>query len=294
MTGHPMQRRSFLAALAVCKMESESDRIGVACHVGNSEDTARKRLAAAAAAGFQRIQVVFPWEEIGGSFLQDLPHWIKQEGLMPVVLSAYVNCVEPRQVLMSTRAEDFVHAIEFAGVLGCKRMVAWTGGYTNELMKSDPRNFLPAASEAIRRFLEIHLRRLEAHNLTLALETYNTLACPDAPTLKSLLMQLPNCITGVLDPPNLTPIARYHQRDQVLLEMLQILKERIGVVHLKDFRLPPGADQYELPEPFAGEMNYKLFIQEIRQLNRNIPLIAEHFGPDRFASMRHRLVTAWR
>lgn len=288
-----MQRRSFLTALALGKAAGGSGRIGVVCHLGKREEEARKRLAAAANAGFQRIQAVFPWDEIQDSFLRDLPRWIREEGLVPVVLSAYVNCLEPRQVIMSTRAEDLVRAIEYAATLSCDRLIAWTGGYAGELMRPDPRNFQPAAGETIRRFLEPHLKRLESLKLLLALETYNTLACPDASSLRSLLLRLPNCITAVLDPPNLTPISRYGERDQVLEEMLQILKGRIGVVHLKDFRLPPGANQYELPEPLAGEMNYGLFMREIRKLNKDIPIVAEHFGPDRFAYMHRRLNAFW-
>lgn len=288
-----MQRRSFLTALALGKVAGGSGRIGVVCHLGKREEEDRKRLAAAAAAGFQRIQVVFPWNEIKDSFLRDLPRWIRGEGLVPVVLSAYVNCLEPRQIIMSTRGEDLVRAIEYAGTLACNRLIAWTGGYAGELMKPDPRNFLPSAPETIQRFLTPHLKRLESLQLVLALETYNTLACPDASSLRSLLLQLPNCIAAVLDPPNLTPISRYAERDQVLREMMQILQGRIGVVHLKDFRLPPGANQYELPEPLAGEMNYGLFMREIRKLDKAIPIVAEHFGPDRFAFMHRRLNAFW-
>jgi sugar phosphate isomerase/epimerase len=287
-----LSRRAVVAGLAsLSRIKAvDADRLGVMCMLPADERGARSVLNAASQAGFQRIQVQFPWNGINDSFLKALPAWCRAAGLRVDVLSAYVNCVAPEIVIMTTRAEDFDRALEYAPEIGAKRLIAWTGGYGPGLMDADARNRLPEAQAAIRRFLEPRLKRLEAAGLTLALETYITLACPDARTLAGLLTGMPPSITAVLDPPNLTPVARYNERDAVMKEMFELLRGRIGVAHLKDFRLAKDGASYDLPGPLGGEVNYPLYLKLLEQLPVDVPLIAEHIGPTEFASTRAKLL----
>ncbi len=284
-------RRDFLASAAAAGARiGWAERVGVMCQYGASEKTMREALAAAREAGFRRIQIFFPWDRVETSFLKSLPGWIRAEGLRCPVLSAYVNCVAPAVLLMSTRGEDFPRAIDYAGQIGATHLVAWTGSYSPGLMKADPRNFAPAAADSIVRFLTPHLRGLESARLTLALETYMTLACPDALSLRRLLDRLPPAVGAVLDPPNLTPLDRYAGRDATLKEMVDTLSGRIAAVHLKDFKLARDGKSYDLPGPLGGEMNYPLFIERMRTLPASVPVIAEHLKPSEFAAARSKLL----
>jgi sugar phosphate isomerase/epimerase len=288
-----LRRRGFLASIAAgvaLRGAAEAGRLGIVCQLPGDEGKARAVLAAAAKAGFRRTQIAFPWDRVSADFLRGLPGWVAAEGLAAEVLSAYVNCAAPENVVMSTRAEDFDRALGYAGEIGARRVVAWTGGYGAGLMKPDPRNARPEAADAILRFLEPRLKRLEEQRLILALETYITLACPDAPSLSRLLKRLPATVTAVLDPPNLTPVARYAERDAALREMVRLLGGRTGVVHLKDFRLAGDGQSYELPGPLDGEMNYPLFLAETAKVPPGVPLLAEHIGPAEFARTRERLL----
>lgn len=286
-----MNRRTFLGcAAAAASRTSRAERLGVMCQYGACERTMREALAAAREAGFRRIQVFFPWDKVETAFLRALPGWLRAEGLACPVLSAYVNCVVPSIPLMNARAEDLLRAIDYAGQVGATHLIAWTGSYSAGLMTANPRNHAPAAADAIERFLAPHLRRLERARLTLALETYMTLACPDAPALRRLLDRLPAAVGAVLDPPNLTPLARYAGRDAALREMFETLSGRIAVVHLKDFKLAKDGNSYDLPGPLAGTTNYPLFAERIRALPESIPVIAEHLGPPEFAAARRKLL----
>ena len=292
-----MTRRTFLAGAAVaganaCVAAPAMDwpaRLGVMCILTPAEDASRKTLAAAAQAGFRRIQVNFPWDHVDAAYLKALPSWIRAEGLHPDALGAYVNCASPDTVIMTTRREDFVRALDYAGELGTRHLTAWTGSFSNALMKADPRNFTAEAGEGIIRFLDPFAHKLESAGLTLALESYITLVCPDADSLRKVLDRLPQCVGAVLDPPNLTPVARYAERDAVLREMFQKLRGRIGVVHMKDFRLAQG-DRYDLPGPLMGEMNYPLFLRLVAGLPAGTPLIAEHLQPAQFGEARRKLL----
>jgi len=270
--------------------QSALDRLGVACQLGAAETQARTVLAAARAAGFRTAQIQFAWNAVSAGFLKGLPGWLRAEDLRAAVLGAYVNCCDPETVIMACRRDDFARALDYAADLDCPRLAAWTGGFGADLMKSDQRNFTPQAADRIVRFLEPFLPRLEQAGLTLALESYITLACPDAGSLRALLDRLPKCVGAVLDPPNLTPIARFGSRDQVLHEMVRLLRNRVAVVHLKDFRLAPGGASYQLPGPLDGEMNYPQYVREILALPGAPPIIAEHIGPAEFAGTRKRLV----
>jgi sugar phosphate isomerase/epimerase len=283
-----MTRRTLLAA-AFARRAAE-DRLGIMCQFPADEAGARKALDAARDAGFRRAQINFPWTRVTAEYLRALPRWLKDAGLAADVLSAYVNCADPANVIMDTRAGDFDRALDYAPEIGARRLIAWTGGYGRGLMTADPRNFASGAHDAIARFIEPRLKRLEANRLTLALETYITLACPDAPTLRALLDRLPRSVGAVLDPPNLTPIERYPARDEELRAMFTHLAGRIGVVHLKDFRLNPDGNTYALPGPLAGEMNYPLFLKLCAALPQDMPIIAEHIGPAEFAATRTKLL----
>jgi len=293
-----MSRRSFLgccpAVLALRMREDFTDRLGIMCQFEPEESAARKVLAAARRAGFRRVQIQFPWDRAGSQFLQGLRGWLASEEVRADVVSAYVNCASPENVLMQARAGDMDRAIDLAASLGASRLVAWTGGYGAGLMTADERNNEPAATDAICRFLEPRLKLLEGNRLVLALETYITLACPDAPAMRRLLDRLPPSVTAVLDPPNLTPVERYPERDEVLREIVKILAGRIGVVHLKDFRLAAGGRTYELPGPLAGKMNYPLYFDQISKLPDDVPWIAEHLSPGEFAGAHSRITACLR
>jgi len=283
----PQPRRCFLKSVAaafVLGRASDASRLGIMCQLDPDERAARRVLASARQAGFRRAQVNFAWRRATPAFLRQLPGWLAAEDLRAEVVSAYVNCAAPDNVLMDATADDFGRALDLASALGATRLAAWTGGYGKGLMTADPRNFTAEASDNICRFLEPSLKRLEASRLTLALETYITLVCPDGPSLRRLLDRLPSSVTAVLDPPNLTPLARYRERDQVLVELCSELGGRIGVVHLKDFRLAKDGRSYDLPGPLKGEMNYPLLMKRIRQLPPEIPWIAEHLAPAEFAA----------
>ncbi len=287
-----LTRRSLLLASAAVLSrggQPPEARLGLNCLLASDETAARKTLQTARQAGFRNLQVYFDWTKVTDAYLRALPSWIRQEDLQAEVLGAYVNCVEPSILIMNTRAEDLGRAIELAPALGAKRLTAWTGGYGPKLFTSDPKNWTPAAEDAILRTLEPHYKRLEQGKLRLALESYITLTCPDAPSLRRVLDRTPACINAVFDPPNLTPTAAYQQRDQVLVDMLKTLKDRVGVVHWKDFRLAPDGRSYELPGPLGGVMNYELFLKCVKQLPDDTPIVMEHITPDQYAAFHNRL-----
>jgi len=288
-----INRRTFIgsATSAVFTAPWKADRLGIVCSSGNDESSARKALAAVRHAGFDLIQLQIPWGKVDDTFLKKMPGWLNREGIRAEVLGAYVNCCEPENVIMDCRRSDFERAIRFAGTIGARRIVAWTGGFGADLMKSDPKNFTPMAEENVCRFVESYTKSLENHGLQLALETYITLTCPDALSLSNLLKRLPRCVGAVMDPPNLTPIDKYEQRDEVLAEMFRLLEDRIALIHLKDFRLAADGRSYQLPGPLQGEMNYRLFIDKIKSLPQQIPIIAEHLAPDRYREARSRLLS---
>lgn len=287
-----LTRRSFLASTAAVGLRAAapSERLGVACHLSTDETASRNVLRVAREAGYTIAQLQFPWSKVGDEYLRALPRWLKEEGIVGDVVGAYVNCVSPSNVLMDCRRRDLIRAVEFAGFIGAHRIVAWTGGYGKGLMTPDPRNFTREAEDAICRFLEPYHVRIENARLKLALETYITLTCPDAPSLARLLKRLPKSTGAVLDPPNLTPISRYAQRDKALKDMFGELKNRIALVHFKDFRLAPDGASYQLPGPLKGETNYRLFAEQVAKLPPDTPLIAEHLKPAEFAAARKGLL----
>lgn len=287
-------RRGFcsaaLGAGVAAAATGHAGRLAILCQLGAEEANARRVLDAAREAGFRRAMINFAWDRVTPGFLKSLPEWVSTAGLRCEALGAYVNCVSPEANLMSTRAMDFERAIGYAGELDCGRLVAWTGSHTADLMKADSRNWTPEAEAALVRFVSRHVPALERAGLKLALETYVTLTCPDALSMKRVLDRLPATVGAVMDPPNLTPAARYPERDAALREMMRLLGARIGVVHLKDFRLKADGVSYDLPGPLGGVMNYPLYLEELARLGGDLPWIIEHVGPAEFRAAREKLL----
>lgn len=287
-----LTRRGLLQSSAgalLIKRPNVGSRLGLNCLLPANEMEARRKLHTARKAGFERLQVYFDWTQADDAYLKGLPKWLSAEGLRGDVLGAYVNCVAPEILIMHTRAKDLDRAIDFAPLLGAKCLTAWTGGYGPQLFTSDPRNYTPAASDAILRTLEPRFKKLEDAKLLLALESYITLACPDAKSLRQLLDRTPAFIRAVFDPPNLTPIAEYARRDQVLVAMLATLKGRVGVVHWKDFKLASDGKSYDLPGPLGGVMNASLFLNCVKQLPDDTPVKVEHIQADEYAAYHAKL-----
>jgi sugar phosphate isomerase/epimerase len=291
-------RRSFLQSLAVSASAAAAraragrwtERMGIMCQLGASEKTAREVLSAAREAGFHRAQINFAWDRVDAGFIRGVPGWVRDSGLRIEAVGAYVNWAAPEVVIMNTRVEDFARAMDLAGELESGRLVSWTGSHTAGLMTPDERNFTPAAEAALARNLEPHVKQLERRRLKLALETYVTLVCPDGPSLRRLLNRLPATVGAVFDPPNMTPVARFAEREQVLAEMVSALKGRVIVVHLKDFRLAADGKSYQLPGPLGGDTDYRKLAKVVNSLDAAIPVIIEHVGPKEFRDIRTRVL----
>ena len=278
------------AALSLGAEEQGGDRLGLNCFLPSEETAARQTLEQARQAGFRRIQLYFSWVDASEPYLRGLPAWVKAADLEVVALGSYVNCVAPEILIMGTRAKDLDRAIEMAPAFGAQRLVSWTGGYGPKLFTADERNWQPAAADAILRTLEPRYQRLEGQRLKLVLESYITLCCPDAPSLRRLLDRTPPFINAVFDPPNLTPIDEYGRRDEVLRAMPAVLKDRVGIVHWKDFRLAKDGRSYDLPGPMGGVMDVPLFLACVKKLPRETPIVAEHIPPDKYAEFHAKLL----
>jgi sugar phosphate isomerase/epimerase len=65
-----------------------------------------------------------------------------------------------------------------------------------------------------------------------------------------------------------------------MCRLFRELGDRVHVVHFKDMKFNAKTQTVDLPGPGGGEMNYPVFISEIRKLNRPLPCIIEHIKPD--------------
>jgi sugar phosphate isomerase/epimerase len=284
------RREMVLGAGGSLWAAAASDRLGIVCPSSASEVETRKALAAARTAGFRSVQVGAPWANVNAAYWTSLPSWVESEGLRVEALGAYVNCCHPESVIMGCRREDFPTVLELAARMRTRRVVAWTGGYGKGSRDFVPANLTTAAEDDACRFIEGHVKRLEQHGLTLALETLYTMMCPDGASLARLLRRLPACVGAVLDIASMIPVARYNERDQVLRETVSVLKNRVAMVHLKDLRLRPDGKHYDFPGPMDGELNYGLCASQLKLLPPDVPFLAEHLKLDEFPAARRRLL----
>lgn len=287
-----MRRREFLGLAAAAGLPAavKLEDFGIMLQCGPTEASVKELTGAARTAGFTRAQIRCPWSKLSQEYWASLPKWFEQAGIRVDVVGAYLNACAPENLLMECRREDMDAILDLTGRLGARQVIVWSGGYGKGIRGFDPRNHTPEAETAVVRVLESFAPRLEKARLGMSMETLYALVCPDAEALARVLDRLPPAFGAVLDPPNLIPPPRYANRDRELVEMVRLLRNRVGVVHFKDVKLRADGASYDFPGPLGGELNYPLFLKEIRKLSGNPPLVAEHLQPAEFAAARSRLL----
>jgi len=290
---HMFSRRCFLASVgasvaglslkAVRGAEVPHDNIQLGMMLqGGSAEELRKKAAAIAAVGFDRVQVSFFFRPTPDD-LKALAKTLKELKLKTAAFGTYFNLFRPDDTgFMSSCQADMKTVAAHAELFDCKQFVTWSASYAAQFAGADPRNHTPEAITRLNQAVgEVILPILDPISGRVAFEPYYPHVLGSVELAKKILAPFPRDRVGLLlDPPNFISPALYPKREEEMRRLFVELGDRIHLAHFKDMKLGPSGQSVDLPGPGGGEMNYPLLVSEIRKLQRPICCIIEHIDAE--------------
>lgn len=254
---------------------------------GNSTAELQTRAKAIVDAGFKRVQLSFFFDPSSDE-LVSLARLLKELQLRTVAFGTYFNQFRPDDTTFMGASLAVMRKIaSCADLFQCNQFVTWSGSFAAEFGGSDPRNHTAEAVERLQGCIATSIVPiLEPIAGRVAFEPYFPHVLGTAELAKQVLAPFPARQVGLLlDPPNFVNASLYPRRDAELQRLFRELGDRVHLAHFKDLKLNANGQTVDLPGPGAGEMNYPLFLSEIRKLERPLNCIIEHI-PAEVAAMK--------
>ncbi|WP_379161681.1 sugar phosphate isomerase/epimerase family protein [Paenibacillus sp. sgz5001063] len=162
----------------------------------------------------------------------------RQAGIRIAVLGCYVNIVDPDPARRTLALDAFSTQLRLARDFGASLVGTETGsvgrGYT-------PANFTEEAFQQVVTSVKAMVEEAEHFGVTVGIEAGINHPIHTAQLARRLLTLVPsNNLQIILDCANLMTVDNYQQQDTVIAEALELLGDRIAVIHLKDFTVRDG------------------------------------------------------
>lgn len=231
-----------------------------------------ERLKEARAQGFSCIHLAL-------SKISDLPagnealtpgyaSWLKRTldryGMDVAVLGCYLNLANPDPERLSSFQKRYTAHLRFASTLGCD-LVGTETGAPNLEYKYEPACHTQEALDTFVEGLRPVVRDAERFGVRIAIEPVYKHIVWNGKAARYVLDQIasPN-LRIIFDPVNLLHPDNIDRREEVLSEAMELLKDEIDVIHLKDYQIltDPGTGEKKMKAVACGlgEMDYSSVI----------------------------------
>lgn len=194
------------------------------------------------------------------------------------VLGCYLNLANPNKEALAKTYKTYEANIRFASLLG-SGVVGTETGAVNEEYKYEPANHTEEALDIFINNLRPVVEYAEKMGVIMAIEpVYKHIVC-DIKRARKVLDEInsPN-LRIIFDPVNVISPYNYQDQDEIINEAFDILRDEIAVVHAKDFIVEDG--QIKSVRAGAGQLNYDLLMQKVKQYKPYIHVTLEDTKPD--------------
>ncbi len=200
----------------------------------------------------------------------------RQAGVRIAVLSCYVNIVDPDPAARQAALNAFGTHLRLARDFGASLVGTETGsvgkGYTAE-------NFTGEAFRQAAMSVQALVTEAERFGVTVGIEAGINHPLHTAQLAHRLLTLIPsNNLQIILDCANLMTADNYRQQDTVIKEALELLGDRIAVLHLKDFTVNNG--QIGIVPVGQGLLHFAPLLQYMKYKRPHIQGILESTPED--------------
>ncbi|AIQ31095.1 MULTISPECIES: sugar phosphate isomerase/epimerase family protein [unclassified Paenibacillus] len=162
----------------------------------------------------------------------------RQAGIRIAVLGCYVNIIDPDPARRAQALNDFSTHLRLARDFGASLVGTETGsvgkGYT-------PDNFTEEAFEQVAASVKAMVAEAERFGVTVGIEAGINHPLHTAQLTRRLLDEVASSnLQIIFDAANLMTPDNYLQQESIVAEALELLGDRIAVLHLKDFTVRDG------------------------------------------------------
>lgn len=216
----------------------------------------------------------------------------KNADLDIAVLGCYLNLANPDEVELKKIKDTYISTIRFASILGCG-VVGTETGAPNKEYKTVPECRSEESLEVFINNLRPIVSCAEKVGVILAIEPVCRHIVYNAQRARKVLNEIdsPN-LQIIFDPVNLIDISNYENREEVFAEAIELLKDEIAVVHIKDFVVKD--DKLVSCAAGTGIMDYTQIMRFIKKDKPYIHVSLENTKPNNAVSARKYIEKAFR
>ncbi len=207
------------------------------------------------------------------------------------VLGCYINPVHPDENKRRKALDRFKEHIRFARDFNCSIVGTETGSLNADLSFNPENHGEQTFTEIVKSISEL-VEEAEKFGVIVGVEAVTKYTIHTPQRMKRLLDAVAsNNLQVIFDPANLIDINNYKNQDQIIMEALDLLEDRIVIVHAKDFII--SNNSIKMVPVGKGLLNYKLLLKEIKQRKPFINVLLENTKEDFMDESIHFLNTIY-
>ena len=259
-------------------------QIGIRFH-DLAPGTLEERAAAAHRQGFCCTHIALskigPYKmtipELTPGWAMHVRHVMEREQLDTAVLGCYLNLATPDEAALKKTQEVYKAHLRYASILGSS-VVGTETGAVNTAYKFEEANRSEEALQIFIRNLEPVVKAAEQTGTILAIEPVYKHIVYNPQRARRVLDSIasPN-LQIIFDPVNLLGEDNYMRRDEIFEEAMDLLKNEIAIIHLKDFILEDG--KLTSVAAGTGEMVYDRIVEFAETYKPYIQATLENTNP---------------
>lgn len=193
------------------------------------------------------------------------------------VFGCYLNYGQEDEKARLYNVDRFLKHIQYANQYGA-RMVGTETGSLNSDYSYNKDNGGEKAYSIFCDSVEKMVTYAEEKKVRVALEAVsNHIINSSQKMLRIIKDMATENLVVIFDPVNLITTENYLDHDRIINEAFDLLEDKILAVHAKDFIIED--DKVKVVAAGKGLLNYRLFMQKVKQSPQNIDILLENIRP---------------
>ncbi|MEH7239056.1 sugar phosphate isomerase/epimerase family protein [Bacillus sp. JJ1562] len=197
----------------------------------------------------------------------------QQKNIEIAVLGCYINMIHPDLEERQKALDRFKEHIRFARDFGCSVIGTETGN-VNAKMGFTVDNFQEKPFLDVIESVKELVKEAEKFGVIVGIEAGVNHPVFNSILLKRLLDEVnSHNLQIIFDPVNLLTVENYNHQDEIFKEAIELIGDRIIIVHCKDFVIKDG--KLKFAPPGKGQLNYDLVMKLIKSKKPYIQFLLE-------------------
>lgn len=197
----------------------------------------------------------------------------QQKNIEIAVLGCYINMIHPNLEERQKALDRFKEHIRFARDFGCSVIGTETGN-VNAKMGFTVDNFQEKPFLDVIESVKELVKEAEKFGVIVGIEAGVNHPVFNPILLKRLLDDVnSHNLQIIFDPVNLLTVENYNHQDEIFKEAIELIGDRIIIVHCKDFVIKDG--KLKFAPPGKGQLNYDLVMKLIKSKKPYIQFLLE-------------------